>query len=99
MSVMQTFNPSWGYGQSLTPSAASASVSFGGGRKSFVVTNTGSVTCYIRTGNSGVTASAADYPVLAGSQVSLTKDQDHTHLAHIAASGTGALHIIPGEGF
>jgi len=96
---MQTFNPSWGSGQSLTPGAASASVAFGVGRKSFVVTNTGSVTCYVRTGNSGVTASVADYPVLAGSQVSLTKDQDHTHLAHIAASGTGALHIIPGEGF
>ena len=99
MSVMQTFNPSWGSGQSLTPGAASASVTFGAGRKSFVVTNTGSVTCYVRAGKSDVIASSADYPVLAGSQVSLTKDQDHTHLAHIAASGTGALHIIPGEGF
>jgi len=96
---MQTFNPSWGSGQSLTPGAVSASVAFGAGRKSFVVTNTGSVICYVRTGKSDITASAADYPVLAGSQVSLTKDQDHTHLAHIAASGSGALHIIPGEGF
>lgn len=98
MAAKQTFNPSYGKGQVLTPAVASAAVAIGAGEKTLCLTNSGANICYVRTGVAGVVASAADYLVPPGSQVTITKDQDHTHLATISAAGT-TLHVIPGEGF
>jgi hypothetical protein len=56
-------------------------------------------TCRAADASTGtVAATAADYPVLGGSQVTLTKDGDMDTVSAITASGTTSLHVIPGEG-
>lgn len=99
MSVLETFNPSYGAGITVAPGIASAASTIGVGRKSLCLTNLGAVVCYVRVGMAGIAASDADYPVPVGGQVSITKDQDHTTIAYITAAGSTSLHIIPGEGF
>lgn len=97
MSINETFAPRWG---SNTPivTGASAAVEKGAGSKSILATNTGTETVYIRTGLSVVAATAADYPVLAGSQITISKAMDHTHVATFSAAA-GAIEIMAGEGF
>ena len=97
MAIDTTFNPAYGRGVVVTPAASSARTALGRGSKSIVVTNSGAGLCYVATGDSSVTASDADYPVLPSQQVSLGKFQDDTHVAYISADGT-TLHIIAGEG-
>lgn len=98
MSILETFAPAYGKGVTVTPGVSSATTTIGAGSKSLTLTNTGANICYVRVGSSGITASTADYPVLSGAQVSISKAQDHDTLAHISAAGT-TLHIIAGEGF
>ena len=98
MTIIATFAPTYTKGVAVSPAASSASTQVGEGSKTICLTNTGTGICYVRTGVSGVAATTADYPVLAGSQVTISKPQDHTHVAYISAAGT-TLHIIPGEGF
>jgi len=98
--INQTFAPAYGQGvvvASVTTSSAASAV--GDGAKSLVITNTGSNAIYLRTGLTGAVATTADYLLLSGAQVSISKPQDHTHVAYITATSTSSLHIIPGEGF
>ena len=98
--INQTFAPAYGQGvvvASVTTTSAASAV--GVGSKSLVVTNTGSNAIYLRTGLTGSEATTADYPLLPGAQVSISKPQDHTHIAYITAASTSSLHVIPGEGF
>jgi hypothetical protein len=98
--IDQTFGPAYGQGVSVSVSATSASSACGFGAKSIVVTNTGAANVYVRTGLSGLTATTADYLLLPLSQVSISKPQDHTHVAYVCeAAATSTAHIIPGEGF
>lgn len=96
MSALLPFNPSYGQGQVVAPGAASASVSLRKGDKQVMLTNQGVNLCYVRiaAGN----ASTADYCVMAGQQVTLTKADDDVTLSHISALGT-TLHIITGNGW
>ena len=99
--INQTFGPAYGQAVNVasvtTTSAASA---IGEGSKSLVVTNTGSTNAvYLRTGTSTAVATTADYVIMPNAQVSISKPQDHTHIAYITASSTSSLHVIPGEGF
>lgn len=97
---MRVFNPAWGKGVTVTPGTTSARSSIDplGRSDSVCLTNLSSVTCYIRTGNSTATATTADYPVPANSQVTIRKDQYDTHIAYITASGSASLHVIIGDG-
>ena len=97
MSTLQSFNPSYGQGKTVSPAAASASTTITGNTQSVCFTNTGANICYVKIGVSGITASTADFPILAGHQVSLTKKSYDDTVAYISASGT-TLHIITGEG-
>ena len=97
MALEYTFNPAYGRGITVSPVSSSARSEIGKGSKSIVVSNLGTDECYVRTGDSSVTATSADYVVLPSQQVSLTKFQDDTHIAYLSTSGT-TLHIIPGEG-
>lgn len=99
MSVDVTFNPSYTNGVTVSPGTVSAASTVGAGSKSLCITNLGAVVVYVRVGGSGIVATAADYPVLPSTQLSISKDQDATQVAYVTASGTGSLHIIPGEGF
>lgn len=99
MTVLATFNPSYGSGQAVAPGAASARVQLGSGQKTVCITSLNAVQCYVRVGDSSVTASSADYPIPANGQVTITKGQDSYYIAFIAPAGGGSLHIMTGEGF
>jgi len=98
--IRETFAPHYGSGQTVTPTTTSASVQLGLGDKTIVLTNlSSSVVAYVRTGVSGVVATAADYPVPALAQVSISKPQDDTHIAFVTSALSSSLHIMSGEGF
>lgn len=99
MAMLETFNPGYGSGQIVSPDVASAAVAIGSGQKTLCITSLNAVQCYVRVGASGVTASTADYPIPAGGQVTITKNQDADYVAFIAPAGGGSLHIMTGEGF
>jgi hypothetical protein len=100
MAVQASFEPNYTRGITVAPGTASASSVIGFGSKALVFTNLSpTVISYIRVGNAGITASTADYPLLPNSQISVSKCQDDTHVAYITSSGTGSIHIIPGEGY
>jgi len=99
MSVDATFAPRYGAGITVTPGTSSATSTIGLGSKTLCLTNlSSSVVAYVKVGPSGISASAADYPIPAGYQVTISKNQDHDTIAYYAAS-SGSLHILPGEGF
>jgi len=102
MAIDQTFGPAYGQGASVASvTATSGSSAIGVTSKSLTVTNTGTNSIYVRTGLSGLTAVAGtDYIILPLSQVSISKPQDHTHIAYVCDTAlTSSLHVIPGEGF
>lgn len=107
MSTYTPFMPRRGANKKVTASTTSATVAFGAGEKSLRVANASSVVIYFRTFDSnsetGVTATAADTPVLPASAASSTliieKPQSHDSVAYLADSGaTNTVHFQPGEG-
>jgi hypothetical protein len=97
--ALETFNPAYTQGQTISVTSTSAPITIGRGSMSLVLTNLDTTTCYVRVSTGTVAATTADYPVLGGSQVSITKDGDMNTVSAITASGTTSLHVIPGEGF
>jgi molybdopterin-guanine dinucleotide biosynthesis protein len=96
----KTFSPAWGRAILQTATTTSTAYAIDANeRDSLVVTNAGAEIVYVRTGDSTVTATAADYLLLSLTQISLTKFKDHTHIALLSATSTSAVHVIPGEGF
>lgn len=100
MAAQSPFNPAYGSGVTVAPSASSASTTLGLNSKNLAITNLSStIVSYVRVGEGVQTATAADYPVMPNTQVRITKADHHTTVAYIAPSGTGSLHIIAGEGY
>ena len=97
MTVRAPFNPNRGGNQVTTPGAASASVAINAISKSVRLVNSGSNICHVRIGAGAQTATTADMPIRAGSEVIVSKGEGEDTLAHISAAGT-TLHIHPGEG-
>jgi len=98
--IDQTFAPAYGQGDTANVTSTSASSAIGVGSKSIVITNMGASNIFVRTGLTGLAATTAGYILLPLSQVSISKPQDHTHVAYICAgSDTSSINIIPGEGF
>jgi hypothetical protein len=63
------------------------------------VTNTGATNAaYVRIGQGTVTATAADYIIMPGSQVSLGKFEDDNVIAVLSSASTTTVHIISGAG-
>lgn len=95
------FQPAYNSGVTVAPGTSTDFTTFGPNTsESVVLTNLGTTTVYVRVGSSfdTVEASVADYPVVAGSQVSLGKTLDDNVVAYISPGGTGSLHIILGRG-
>lgn len=94
------FQPAYHNGVTVTPSTSSQTITLGFTSETIVFTNLGSTTVYVRVGTtqSGAPATTADYPVVAGSQVSIGKDQDDNTVSFISPGGAGSLHIIQGIG-
>jgi hypothetical protein len=96
--INQTFGPAYGSGSINPTSGTSARVACGKDSKSLTLTNLGSVTVYVKVDGSSVVATTADYPVLPTTQVSISKANDHTHVAFISPDGAGSIHVMGGEG-
>lgn len=94
---MIPFNPQRGANQVVTPGAASASVAINAVSKSVRLVNSGANICHVRIGTGAQTATTADLPIRAGSEVIVNKGDGENTLAHISAAGT-TLHIQTGEG-
>jgi hypothetical protein len=98
MSVLAPFNPAYTKGQTVNAAAVAASVAVLASAKQLTITNLGNNIAYVRTGTGTIAATAADMPILPGTQVSLTKGENQETVSYISAAGT-SLHIIPGEGW
>lgn len=95
---MEVFQPAYGSGVLQTTSGTAASVTLPRNCEEVVLSNTGTVTVYVRIGLSGVTAVVEDdYPVLAGQQVTLRKVRDFNTVSVVSGSA-GEIHIIGGKG-
>ena len=97
----QTFAPAYGDGVLVSPGVASAVQAFPNNSSAVCLTNIGATRVSIRFGETNaITASLnADYTLLPGMQVTITKNRAHQFFAHIGSGGGGSLHVIPGEGF
>lgn len=83
----------------LAVSATSSSVQLSGSGGAVEVSNTGSVTMFIKLGSSTVTAATTDYPIPAGQAKLIGRDPNtQTYLAAITASGTTSGYATTGEG-
>lgn len=94
-----SFQPNYGSGVTVAPSGTSASSTLGLGSENVVLTNlSSSVTVFVRIGEGAQTATTNDYPVLPGTQVSLSKARYENTVAYITGGSAGSLHIIAGRG-
>lgn len=98
MAALQPFSPSYAQGKTVIPAASAASTTIVKDALSVCLTNLGENICYVRIGASGIIATVADFPVLAGEQITLTKKSDDDTISYISALGT-TLHVITGEGW
>lgn len=97
MTIRAPFQPQRGSNQVTTPGAASASVSIDPIAKSVRLVNSGANICHVRIGSGAQTATTADLPLRAGTEIVVSKGQGDDTLAHISAAGT-TLHVQTGEG-
>lgn len=99
MTIRRPFQPSRDTNQVVSPTAASATATISAGNRSVRLVNSGSAICHVRIGTSisAATATTADLPIRANSEIIVSKDQGEDTVAYISASGT-TLHIQPGEG-
>lgn len=97
MSQINQFSQRAGSNQVVTPGAASASVTVNAQDKAVRLVNSGANICYVRIGKGSQTATTADLPVRAGSEIVVRKRDGDMTVAHISAAGT-TLNIATGEG-
>lgn len=102
MTVKAPFQPIYGSNQVATAAATSASLPINQAARSIRVLNNGAGSAYFRvyssTDGSPGTASAADYPILPGVSVTLSKSLGQDRVAFLSTAGT-TLEIITGEGW
>ncbi len=97
MTIRAPFYPARGANQVVTPAATSAEVTVDPKAKSVRLVNSGANICHVRIGIGTQTATTADTPIRAGSEVIVSKGEGEGNVAYISATGT-TLHIQPGEG-
>lgn len=98
--IQQPFQPKYGSNQTLTPSAASATVVIDADKncKQVRIVNRGASVCYVRIGESTLgAASVADCAIAPNMATTLTKFMQHTHMSYISAGGT-TLDVMVGDG-
>ena len=94
-----TFAPHYESGVIASVTTVSAASTFKRGNKSMCLTNLGAETCFVQISKDPQTATTADYPVPANSQVSISVDPEHTNISYVTQSATTSLHFMTGEGF
>jgi hypothetical protein len=101
MTIRQPIQPAYGSGVSNTLGAAGTATVSLPATKQVVISNSGANVGYVRVGvaaNGVATASAADFPILAGQQAVITKGNDDDQLKMFSTAGT-TLHVIGAEGW
>ena len=100
MADIRTFAPGYGTGVTIAATTTSSNTEIRPGSLSVCVTNFDATNvAYFRTSPlSTDVATAADYPVLPGQQVSVSKALDHDRIAVVTAAGTASVHVIIGDG-
>jgi hypothetical protein len=93
--VVQAFAPV--ASATLALSTSSDRVALPSSDQTAIVTNTGSVTAYIKLGSASVTAATTDFAIPAGVSIAL-RPGTNTYIAGIVGSGTGSLAITTGTG-
>lgn len=102
MTARQPFAPAFTRTVTVAATTTSAPFNITAGNKQWSVANAGTTVAFIRafkSGNGTPAATAADFPILPGSDRVITVDQDFDRASVVAASGTPTLYITPGEGF
>lgn len=94
---MRAFNASRGTNQVVTPAAASAYVAIDPVAKAVRLVNSGANICYVRIGAGAQTATTADLPIRAASEIIVSKGDGEDTIGYISAAGT-SLNIQTGEG-
>lgn len=97
---MDAYLPRTGSTQTVTPGAASATVTIATPDPNVRLLNTGANICYVRTFSStqgAQSATVADHAIAPGQSSTISKDPQHDRLAHISPAGT-TLVISTGEG-
>lgn len=97
--ALETFNPAYTQGQTISVTTTSAPITIGRGSMSLCLTNLGNQPVFVRVSTGTVAATAADYPVMPLAQVTITKSQDMDTVSAITSTATSSLHVIAGEGF
>lgn len=99
MASLQRFAPHYGSGQVVSATSTSAQATIEKNALCVRVTNLDAANvAYIRVGTGTFTASTADYPIRANSEIWITKRTDADKIAYYSLVGA-SLHIIDGEGF
>lgn len=101
MANNNAFCPAYGSGQSVTASTSAQSLTITNGAATVVISNystTAAEVVYIKIGSGSITATAADYPILPGNQVPVTKHPTHDKISIVSASGSPTVHVLCGEG-
>lgn len=93
---MIQFRPRYGANLVVTPAAGSANSAINQQDKAVRLVNSGANICYVKIGDGAQTATTADMPIRAGSEVLIRKSQDHNNIGYISAAGT-TLNIQTGE--
>ena len=100
MEIQKPFIPKRGGGQWGTIGSSAQRFTVGEGSDVLCFTapisNTG--VCYVAIGNSTVTATSADYPLLPGSQVSVGKFLDDAYCSLVCPVGSADVQVLPGIG-
>jgi len=97
MAIKAPFQGNRGENQVVTPNGTSASVPIAASNKSVRLVNVGANIVHVRIGPGAQTATTADTPVRANSEIIVSKGDGDNVAAYISASGT-TLHIQAGEG-
>lgn len=97
MTVKAPFQGNRGGNRIVSVVAVSSSASIASSNKSVRIVNTGASIAHVRIGPGAQTASNADTPIRAGTEIILSKGDGDNVIAYISSAGT-TLHIQPGEG-
>ena len=96
MSTFQPFTPGANFSISVTTSSARVNVA--GAGNTLRLANVASTECFVKLGDSTVTAATTDLSMPANSTLFLAVFDSTTYVAAITASGTATLRISRGDG-
>lgn len=93
------FKPFLGLTKNISVTTSTAEITISGSPQQLVLTNTGTVVCFVRWGVGTQTAVATtDLPILPGSASVVSCPGSTTNVAAITASGSTTLYVTPGNG-